>query len=462
MNPFSAAIAFAIFGFAIAVAMVLSYAHFAKRVDILDPVVIFTGFLVLFVVPLPLRSIFSTAIEGDVTPHLKTLVPYMASSVWWTTAAYIVFAAAYWSAFGRAMAALLPHPPVLRGQRPMLAALSVALLALVLLIILGNGLSGLGHLILLGYASSEETFGHGYLAVGFPWLVVAVLFVFYMHAMHPSRRWLIYGLAGVLVLIGVFLIMGNRSMVMYLLMTVILFVHIRVHKISAKNLIVLAASGFLALNIYGYLRTSNYRSFSGFINNTTSAFSGVQQSGGLGESTYYTLTSGEFVVPFETMPQMLKSVGHEVPYEYGKTFAEAPDFFVPSVLFRDRPLPLTNWYMNSFYEDNTGLNEGRAFFFLSEGYLNYGPIGVLLVGGFWGVLLGALSRYQRNGGGNPGVDMIYCLSIAFIQRGIAGSFASILVGLPEQSISAVILGIGVASLGATWTWRSQIKTVEQP
>lgn len=462
MNPFSVTIAFAILGFGIAVAMVLSYAHFAKRVDILDPIVIFTGFLVLFVVPLPLRSIFSTAIEGDVTPHLKTLLPYMAASVWWTTAAYIVFAAAYWSAFGRAMAVLLPHPPLLRGYRPMWAALSVALAALVLLTILGNGLSGLGDLILLGYASSEETFGRGYLAVGFPWLVVAVLFVFYMYATHDSRRWLIYGLAGLLTLVGVFLIMGNRSMVMYLLIAATLFVHIRIHKISAKSLVVLAACGFIALNVYGYLRTSNYSSFSGFINNTTSAFTGVRQSGGLGESAYYTLTSGEFVVPFETMPQMLKSVGHEVPYAYGKTFAEAPDFFVPSALFPDRPLPLTNWYMNSFYGGNTGLNEGRAFFFLSEGYLNFGPIGVLLVGGFWGLLLGALSRYQRNGGGNPGVDMIYCLSIAFIQRGIAGSFASILVGLPEQSISAVIIGIGAASLGATWTWRSPTKTVAQP
>lgn len=455
MNPFSVAIAFSIFGFVVAVAMVLSYAHFAKRVDILDPLVIFTGFLALFVVPLPLRSILSTKIEGDVTPHLKALLPYMAASVWWTTAAYIVFAAAYWSVFGRAMAGLLPHPPVLRGHRPMWAALSIALAALVLLTILGNGLPGLGHLILLGYSSSAETFGQGYLAVGFPWLVVAVMFVFYQYAIHRRTKILFYALAGTLVVTLMFLVMGNRSMVMYLVMAIVLFIHAQIRHISVKKLLILSVSGFLVLNIYGYLRSSDYSSLGAFWTTTTNALQAIHENHQLGEGAYYTLTSGEFVVPFETLPQMIKSAGSEIPFEYGKTFVQAPAFFIPSVLYPDRPLPLANWYMDNFYGGGFGLNIGRQFFFLSEGYLNFGPIGVLFVGIMWGVFLGALAEYRRRGSTNPGVAVIYALTIAFIQRGIAGSFSSILVGLPEQSLSAVVVGIVAASFGATWVWRQR-------
>lgn len=453
MNPYSDQIILALTGFAFTVGIVLVYARFIRRIDILDPIFIFSAFFALFVIPLPFRTLFTLSIEGDVTPHLNELLPYMADAVWWSTAAYAVFALMYWSPFGRNAAAVIPHPPVLHGSRPVAAGLIVALIALALLVILGGGLAGLGHLILLGYSSSAETFGQGYLAVGFPWLVVVLMFVFYQYAIRRKVKILCYALSGSLVVILMFLVMGNRSMVMYLIMAIVLYIHVQIRRIELKKLLILSVSGFLILNVYGYLRSSDYSSLGAFWTTTTNALQAVHENDQLGKGAYYTLTSGEFVVPFETMPQMIKSAGSEIPFEYGKTFIQAPAFFIPSVLYPDRPLPLTNWYMNVFYDDGSNLNQGRAFFFLSEGYLNCGPAGVLMVALFWGIFLGALVEYRRRGSTNPGVGMIYALTIAFIPRGIAGSFSSILVGLPEQSLSAVVVGVVAASLGAPWVWR---------
>ncbi len=457
MNPNAESIVVALVGFATAICLVLVYARVLRHADLLDPVVIFSVFLVIFVVPLPLRTLFTLQIKGDVTPHLPALLPYMAEAIWWTTAAYIAFALAYWSGLGRTLASIFPHPPILRGHRPLGAAAVILFVSLVLLITLGGGLAGIGDLILLGYASSAKTFGRGYLAVGFPWLIVSLLFLFYMYATHRTTRWLVYGLVGSAVLASMYLIMGNRSLVMYLLIALILFVHVQIRSFSKKQLLVLTVCGFVALNVYGFLRSSNYTSLTGYFHSTGNTLQLLQQSGKLDKGLYYTLTNGEFAVPFETMPQMIQSVGNTVPYQYGKTFLQAPLFFVPSALFPNRPLPLTNWYMNTFYGKTAGLNHGRAFFFLAEGYLNFGPIGVLLVGIMWGLYLSAIAEYRRRGIGNPGTAMIYSLAVAFIPRQIAGSFVTLLVALPEQSLGAAVIGIVAASLGAGWVWRLRVQ-----
>jgi hypothetical protein len=153
------------------------------------------------------------------------------------------------------------------------------------------------------------------------------------------------------------------------------------------------------------------------------------------------------VVPFETFPQMIKSVGEDVRPQFGLTYLKAPLFFIPYVVYPDRPDTLTHWYMLKFYGDTFGLNEGRAFFFLSEGYLNFGPIGVILTMLLWGAALGAAHSYGQSAKGQIGAILIYSLSVAFIFRAIAGDFVSVLVGLPEQVFSAALMGIWITHRG---------------
>lgn len=103
---------------------------------------------------------------------------------------------------------------------------------------------------------------------------------------------------------------------------------------------------------------------------------------------FYTLTYGNFVVPFETLPQIMQSLAQSWDYWLGWSIPRSLALIVPSSFMPDRPLPLANWYMDVFYGGGSSLNEGRQFFFLSEAYLNFGWLGcaiwgLVIAGVFW-------------------------------------------------------------------------------
>lgn len=240
---------------------------------------------------------------------------------------------------------------------------------------------------------------------------------------------------------------------MYMGLTVGLFVHHSVRKLRLRVLVPVGIIAFIGLNVFGYLRGSGYESFRDLRARSTDL---VDRQYLGRQSLFYTLTTGEFVVPFETMPEMVRSVGTTVLPRFGATFARAPLFAVPGIIYPDRPLPLTNWYMAQFYGTGFGLNEGRAFFFLSEGYLNFGPAGIVLLSLAWGAFWGGVREYTRVGRGNPGSGLLVALSVAFIFRAVAGDFVSLLIGLPEQSLSAAVIGLVIVSGGASWYRRRPV------
>jgi hypothetical protein len=233
---------------------------------------------------------------------------------------------------------------------------------------------------------------------------------------------------------------------------VAVFWHYAIKRVSFKKLFLFCTVSFLALNIVGYLRTSHYTSFADFWTKSSSAYDDTSSEKG---RIFYTLTSGEFVVPFETLPQMIKSVGREINPQFGLTYIKDALLWIPNVVFPDRPPTLTHWYMETFYDPGTALNEGKSFFFLSEGYLNFGPIGVFATMLAWGVFFGIVNAYLQNSKGEPGAILLCALTIAFIYRGIAGDVSSLFVALPEQSLSATVIGMwlaNTASKHALWQW----------
>lgn len=433
----------------IAVGLV-AYATVVRRASVFDPLVQCVTFISLFTLPLPLRSVISDVVEGDVTEHLPQLKPYMAISVTFAALGLLCFAVAYYSRFATALGRALPQPPVVRRPRVYRATLLLAGFSVVLLVLLAKDAGGLLAFVLLGYNSSEETFGRGYLAIGFPWLFVTSLFLLYRYAMFRQARDAVIAAAFMIVLTVVQLLLGNRSVVLYMGLAVALFINFAIRRIHLRALVPIATIGFLFLNIVGYLRNSHYESLSDFFTRSTTAVGNLQESGDIKRGWFYTVTTGEFVVPFETMPEMVKSVGSRVTPLYGLSFLRAPVFVVPSALYQSRPLPLSNWYMAEFYGSGFGLNEGRAFFFLSEGYLNFGPAGVALVMFVWGILFGGVREYMRLGEDNPGTALLVALSVAFIFRAVAGDFSSLVIALPEQNLSCAVIGLAIMTGFAHW------------
>lgn len=421
----------------------LVYVVKVKKAGFFDPAVQFLLFLTLFVIPLPLRAYMTKEIEGDVTEHLLELLPFMPIAVFMTAISLPIFLWGYYSRFTERMALRLPRPQT--GRNLASPAFFLAVVSLFLLVQLARSSDGLLNFILLGYAASAEIYGKGHLAIGFPWLFVASLFLLYRYSVRNKKMDLALFAVAFIVLSGMFLLMGSRNMIVYMGLTVALFWHYAVRPIHFKKLAILGLSCFLALNIVGYLRTSNYQSFTDFWTTSTSAYKESSTTKG---RMLYTLTVGEFVVPFETLPQMIRSVGSEIPPQLGLTYVKDAMLWIPSVLFPDRPPTLTHWYMETFYGEGHGLNIGRSFFFLSEGYLNFGLFGIFATMLAWGIFLGIVRSYLRMANKEPGAVLLCALTIAFIYRGLAGDFSSMFVGLPEQSLSAAVIGLWIANYGS--------------
>lgn len=413
-----------------------------KKAHFTEPIYQFLFFYSLFVLPLPIRVCITKQVEGDITEHLPLLIPYMPWAVALCALGLPFFVWGYYGRLPRSFAGIIPRPAT--GKHSRAAFVLITVIALFLLTILARSAGGLLDFILLGYGGTSEMFGRGYLAVGFPWLWVATFFLLYRYSIHKAKADLVlFGVAfGANTLIA--FMMGQRSTLVYFGLAGLLFWHHAIRPFSMKKVAILGAVAFVGLNLVGVVRGSGFESIPDFWNKLRET-SGIVSE--LPEIYTYTLTNGEFVVPFESLPQMIESVGSSVNPQLGATYLKAPLFWIPSALYSGRPLPLANWYMQEFYGGGLGLNEGRQFFFLAEGYLNFGTFGVLATMFGWGVFLGTCRRYLQANDRNAGAILLYAFAVAFIMRGVAGDFVSMFVGLPEQILSAVVLGLWIACRG---------------
>ena len=415
------------------------YAWRVRKAHFTEPIYQFLFFYALFILPLPIRTCITEQAEGDVTEHLPLILPYMPWAVALCALGLPFFLWGYYGQLARWLAGIVSPPKIGKNLRASFLVLTA--IALFLLVLLARGSGGLVEFVLLGYGATSEMSGRGYLAVGFPWLWVATFFLLYRYSIHKAKADLVtfWLTAGINTLMA--FIMGQRITIVYFGLAGLIFWHHAIKPISLRKLATLAALTFVSMNLVGFVRGSGFESFPGFTEKIIESASNISdESGGY----TYTLTTGEFVVPFESLPQMIGSVGHTVNPQFGATYLRAPIFWIPSSIYPNRPLPLTNWYMQRFYGGGFRLNEGRAFFFLAEGYLNFGTLGVLATMFGWGVFLGVCRHYLRTNGRNPGAVLLYAFTIAFIMRGIAGDFVSVFVGLPEQILSAAILGLWIA------------------
>lgn len=439
-----------------------AHAFMVRRSSVFEPITLYLFFVTLFALPLPCRAWLTSDIEGNVSPQLPQFAPYIPVALALTALALPIFSAGYYSRFAVSLAVRIPLLPDRGARGSRMSILGLVALSLGLIYVLTEEVGGFLPFLLLGYKSSEATFGRGYLAVGFPWLIVANVALLDRWAEMRKHLDLImfFGLLAANLAINV--LTGNRGLLMYIAVVLVVFIHWRIRPLSLKILMPVAIAGFIALNVMGSLRNSNYDSLDDFFAKTSTSAESVtaDSEGGL----FYTLTIGEFVVPFETLPQLVATVGViEVPW-LGLSFIRSPVYLIPSFLLPDRPDALAIWYMNNFYGGSGGLNEGRAFFFLSEGYLNFGPLGVFLVAAAWGIVWGGLHHWMKRGRQRFGTVLVYALVAGFMFRCIAGDVVTLLVGISQQSLLAVALILVLAHLfaGSRRGPRSVVARVARP
>jgi hypothetical protein len=418
----------------------------ARGASVFDPVGQYILFVSLFTLPLPVRSIVTLEIEGNVTPHLPQLMSAMPIAVLLAAASLPLFAWAYYSDLPQYLASRLWVPKQhQRRDTSLRAAVILGAFSLALIWRLAEEEGGLLAFLLLGYGSSEETFGRGYLAIGFPWLFVASMLLLYRYAISRSGLDALVFIATIVVVIGIQVLTGNRSMLVYIALVLMIFIHHGIVRISPRILLPVGLFGFLALNLHGMLRGSNYESIVDFFEQSSAILERVGEDSG--DGLFYTLTIGEFVVPFEVLVRFVHDIGITEDPWFGLSFLRTPLYSIPSAIFPDRPPSLGAWYMSTFYGSGYGLNEGRAFLFLAEGYLNFGPVGIAVISVLWGTVWGTLHRWMQRAANQPAAVLCYALVLGFMFRCVRGDFSTLTAGIAQQSLIPALIGLWMAGVG---------------
>ncbi len=114
----------------------------------------------------------------------------------------------------------------------------------------------------------------------------------------------------------------------------------------------------------------------------------------------YTLFSGDFVVPFESLPVAINYAHHYGHYP-GSVAINGLISALPSSLRPEGFVTVSQWYIRTFFDSSALLNEGRRFFLLTGPYLELGVFGVVLTGISLGALFKwlAYSRFTQQGYG---------------------------------------------------------------
>jgi len=228
---------------------------------------------------------------------------------------------------------------------------------------------------------------------------------------------------------------GIRRPLLGLLLASLAVWHYRVKKISFRQAVVITIVFGSALVLFAFVRQpiASQGFIAGikyFINNFSWA--------------WFDLSRTELGAPFRNLLDILTIVPDEIGYLYGSSYWQSLENLLPRFVHPSRPPTLSEWYTNTFFPEafiQAGGNMG--FFIISEAYINWGVIGVMIVMFGWGVLLKAFYAYMKSDLTNTSALFLYSISLAwivFVMRiDFAGAFKGFLITTFLPAMFAIIL-----------------------
>ncbi|CDL84459.1 hypothetical protein [Xenorhabdus cabanillasii] len=400
-----------------------------------DPLYVFLILMIIYVSPLNIRYIFNLAISGNVTYmfyDIKNIFPY---SVMLTTISLWIFYFFY----------RISKPIFITKKLIKLGAkldslnlpLSITGKILVILgfsifLIISNNNGGITSILLEGYGVTKIFADNPILEIS---LYIAYVGSFFLLFSGRKKTSIII----FLIIMTINIILGRRSQLIIWGMAYAIFYFIKFRFISFKKILPFILVSFILLNILGYIRNSNYKSYQDLYERSIASLEHANHNS---SSMYYTLTDGQFVVPFETLPVLMNKLEPN-DYYYGSSLLDTIIQWIPRFIFPSKSYGLSNWYYRSFYDQNASPNTGRQFFFLSEGFINFGIIGIFIWAGLWGFFwknISSLIKYSPS----TLTSFIFSIYVSSMILLLSGDSVSLFVATPKSSIIWLFLGYIIA------------------
>ncbi|ADU38846.1 O-antigen polymerase [Variovorax paradoxus] len=350
----------------------------------------------LYVLPLAIRASLNIDFDPGLSPYYAEFVEFIPFATVLAAIFNLVFAFFYTHlSEGKNKFVELPISSYRTVPWPALILLLVA--SLLMIQQLASEFGGLMNYILMGYKVTETFAGASQYVIGFDWIVVCAIVVLYTGYTQKNKKLILLGAFFVSVLIVVFAIMGRRAVLVILTAASLGGYHVMIKKIPFPVLLVVGFLGFLTLNLVGITRGESYQEIGQIFEILADRKKSATEND---VSIFYTLTDGNFAIPFETFPQIIRSLGERFSLGFGSYSFRAILFVIPSFLWESRPLPLSNWYVQIFYGESQ-MNIGRQFFILTAPYMDFGMLGIPIFGIFMAFFLRFVVRLAAKRKNDP-------------------------------------------------------------
>lgn len=354
--------------------------------------ILFLIVIALYTLPLPIHCLMTEKefwVSGDISYNIYNFVGQMPTAVFLVSFFNVFFAIFYTSLILK-----------LKGKKNNKHRIpkKIFLFMMIILIIvsffmlqkLGESVGGIVNIILLGYKVTEYFLGQQIYAIAFEWLVTVSILFLVFSVEQKNKKYKILAFVFIILLGMVFMIMGRRALIVVLGLSVLFIYHVKIKKIKFRTFLILLIGSFFMLNVIGLLRGDSYESLDSISETISNKSISYKENNVFEDNIFYTLTTGNFSVPFETMPQSIEALGTAYNLGYGFYSLQSVFLLVPSSVWNDRPLPLSNWYMKTYYGENQQ-NIGRQFYILTSAFMDFGVFGILLISLFLALLFSWIS-----------------------------------------------------------------------
>lgn len=348
-----------------------------------DPLYIFLILMILYVSPLTLRYISDLPIEGNVTQYFYDLKNIYSYSLIVVTICISLFYISYKLSSSIIFTRIIRNKSSnieRNGLNYTLAGYVLLVFGLFLFLVLSLPYGGPVGVILQGYAVTEIFSQNPLLASSISIISTSSIIFLCAYVQSHKRKYLFISIIIITSAILLQIILARRSEIAVWSLMYVIFYSILVKHISLKKILPLILFGFIFLNLLGFARQANYESIGSFTTSFSEQYNNLENDK---SGMFYTITTGQFVIPYETVPMLMEKLSYS-EMKYGTTLFDIILQWIPRSIWTDKGYGNGVWYYRTYYDPNGLPNEGRQFFFLAEGYLNFGLIGIFLWSILWG------------------------------------------------------------------------------
>ena len=266
--------------------------------------------------------------------------------------------------------------------------------------------------------------GKGYLVAGIFLIEIGILVLALSTAQYRKHLNKFAFVIGIIVSLC-YLRIGRRGVVLSIAMGLLIVTHFYWRPLKWRVVVALVLAGFMSFALIGQVRAFSEEGWEGMVVAAREDVSFEDVWGAFAEANAVQVAFRE----------VIQYIPEQSPYRMGMSYLEGFETLIPEKLHPNRPLTSSQWFAYLYDPQTAAQGGGFSFSIFAEGYLNFGLVGVLMVGVLEGALIRRFVEIRWASPANKSRLLIVAAVATQMPYSIRGEFASIL----KQNFVIVLL-----------------------